>query len=71
MTKDVAHSLPKPVSEVGSDFMRGMTVRTAVAAALDQCQFCLRVSQDIIVPGIDRAIEPGWSCMSHEGFRFP
>jgi hypothetical protein len=68
MPEDVPHPIPEPVSEIGNHFMRGVTIRAAVAAVLDQRQFRLGISQDMIAPYVDGAIEPGWSCMCHEGF---
>ena len=36
MPEDVSQTIAEPVSEIGNDFMRGMTVRAAVAAIFNQ-----------------------------------
>ena len=65
MPKDIAHPITEPITQIGDHFMRGVTERTGVVAELHQCQFRLRISEDMIAVRINRRVELCRSCVSH------
>ena len=58
MPIDVTHPFSKSIPQGDDHFVDRMTVRTGIAAVLDQGHFGLRASQHVVVARIDRRIEP-------------
>lgn len=65
--EDVPHSLSKAVPQVSNHFMGGMAIRAGVAAVLNQRQFRLGISQDMIARGVNLIMKPRRLCLSHGG----
>ena len=69
MAKDIPHPAAEPISQIRNNFVRGVTRIARIVAVLDQRQFRLGISEDMIALKINRRIEPGWSRVRHDGFK--
>jgi hypothetical protein len=66
MPKHVSHSVAEPIAQPRNDFVRGMAIGAGIAAVLDEGHVGIGVSEDMIPPFINRAIQSGGSCMRHK-----